>query len=1217
MLRRLSILRMRNLLLLLGVAFSVVATASYAYACGGLNERACCVTERVPSCDSGLVEVSGCSGSCTCGGFNPAGIKSLGTCRAPAPLTCGANGQRACCVTERIPSCNSGLIEVSGCPGSCRCGGANPLGLRSSGTCRSTVTCGGHSQRACCITERAAPCNEGLVRHLGCEDNCLCGGTNPGGVLSEHKCLPPTACGDVGQRACCVGETDKLGGRGGCIHGLVERDGCSEGCRCGPGSIGENASGTCVVASGCGKIGQRACCLGERGRPTGARGCESGLVERSGCSGDCLCGPGAVATSSSGTCVAFSDCGAPGQRACCVGEEGGPALGGCEQGLVEESGCSDNCRCGPGALAEFSSSSCHVPPPCGAEGQRACCLVERSADQAPCNDGLIEVGGCEGGPSQCACGNSRLGEQSSSTCEVPDGCGGENMRACCLFETKGIIAGCASGLTEIPGCGGDCEECETAGTCIKASACGGKGQRACCLGERLGEPCDGGLEPVEGCTGDCFCGKGLLGTKSAHTCSVMERVSEPTIGRPVGPTNPSANPLYGYADLHLHLFAHMAHGGGVLSGESYDPQDGVNSALKADFQTDKDLVNKDGNDLPSLDCPAFLGPNCGDKLLHGDHNNPFADDPIGSSLGTKDGAHSYLGAPTFNSWPLWSSTTHQQSYYTWLNRARLGGLRLISMLAVTNEALCKGNKRLSPEGCESWCDSWYDWCKDDGVICSGTCEARCANMCEDSMLAIDAQLAAAYDFQDFIDQRSGGTGRGWFRIVNTPEEARSVIRAGNLAVVLGIEVDNLFNCKATDDCTPDYVRSQLVAYRKRGVRHVFPIHNFDNAFGGPATWQDAINVGNRVVEGSWWETEECPEEGIGPYGFRLSEFMQTLIRLLGFGTLGGPGDQYNEQKSSCNVHGLTDAGNDLVRKMMQLGMVVDIDHMSRRSVANTFGLAGRNTPTPTDDYPLVASHVQFFELNKEEIRHERMRTRTDLQRIAAGGGMVAAMLKDDTLDTGNRGKKLNRAYSTPAVGQAIADDCRHSSKTFAQMVQYAADVTGGAVAMGSDFNGVAGHFAPRFGSEACGGDAEERSAQIRGNKRVEYPFVNPQFGTFNKQRTGQRTYDYNVHGLAHVGLLPDMMEDLKTIGLNQQYLDAIYRSAEAFIDVWERAERAIYRFPGDANMDCSVGFDDFLTLASEFGQSSVNLTLRSDFDGNHSVDFADFLKLARNFGQHC
>ena len=64
--------------------------------CGGLNQRACKVFERIPSCNRGLYEQIG-----------------AGICRVKTRpgVDCGNENQRACKVNERIPSCNGGLVE--------------------------------------------------------------------------------------------------------------------------------------------------------------------------------------------------------------------------------------------------------------------------------------------------------------------------------------------------------------------------------------------------------------------------------------------------------------------------------------------------------------------------------------------------------------------------------------------------------------------------------------------------------------------------------------------------------------------------------------------------------------------------------------------------------------------------------------------------------------------------------------------------------------------------------------------------------------------------------------------------------------------------------------------------------------------------------------------------------------------------------------------------
>ena len=69
-----------------------------------------------------------------------------------------------------------------------------------------------------------------------------------------------------------------------------------------------------------------------------------------------------------------------------------------------------------------------------------------------------------------------------------------------------------------------------------------------------------------------------------------------------------------------------------------------------------------------------------------------------------------------------------------------------------------------------------------------------------------------------------------------------------------------------------------------------------------------------------------------------------------------------------------------------------------------------------------------------------------------------------------------------------------------------------------------------------------------------------------------------------------------------------------FVGGDDHRDSFIISLPGDANRDGAVKFDDFLILASNFGQP-VERSTGGDFDGNARVDFADFLVLALHYGQ--
>jgi microsomal dipeptidase-like Zn-dependent dipeptidase len=797
---------------------------------------------------------------------------------------------------------------------------------------------------------------------------------------------------------------------------------------------------------------------------------------------------------------------------------------------------------------------------CGAEGQRPCRIWERIPS---CNTDLYE-------------------DFATDTCRhLP--CGREGERACTFGERP--FNSCDSNLVEIPGC----VNCNGAsGTCVRPTPCGGAGQRACLFAERPFQSCNEGLTEVPGCSGDCTAN--VDGARSIASCVKvpLQGIAEPTVNGT--PAAAPACPVSGYADMHLHLFADLAHGGATLAGKPYDPVGGVNGSLWQDYTWNpgshfENLLVKGGNRVPEpLLCPGYIADSsecgAGQQAFHLDHDI-ISGDSVG--VGTKDGAQSNLGVPIFNGWPQWTSTTHQQAYFKWLERAWRGGLRMTTMLAVTNEALCRGGKTL--EGTN----------------------------CLDSMDSIRQQIDAAKAFEAWIAANHGG----WFKIVYTPLDAREAIAAGKLAVVLGIETAELFNCKFPIDqctltdhllkgidngflascqfssetngrgngdglpnCTPASIKAKVDEIYEMGVRHVFPVHNFDNAFGASAAWMSTIEVGNRVVEDHWWATRECKDEGYGlSIGGSLNALYKMFLSLVGLGTLTlGPA---HPEEASCNALGLLPLGEVLITELMKKGMIVDVDHMSALAfdrtleiVANPGSIAdaqgnllfpGRTTP-----YPVVASHVLSFDMHQQTKqhgldkygRHERMRTSDQLAKIKNVGGMIAAMLKDDVQDTDFKGWNVMNDYVSPRG--YVANDCRHSSKSFAQAYQYAVDTMGGPVAFGSDFNGVAGHFGPRFGSEACGGwtsalDIEaadrrtERAKQIAAGNRLKYPFTLPGFGTFDKQVTGQKTFDYNTDGMAHVGLLPDFVADLKAIGLPPEHMEMIFRSAEAYIRVWEKS----------------------------------------------------------------
>jgi microsomal dipeptidase-like Zn-dependent dipeptidase len=516
-----------------------------------------------------------------------------------------------------------------------------------------------------------------------------------------------------------------------------------------------------------------------------------------------------------------------------------------------------------------------------------------------------------------------------------------------------------------------------------------------------------------------------------------------------------------------------------MAGLPYHPSAGARAALAPDYGTDLDLVSFLGTPLSAALCPATI-PDCGRLLFHGDHT------PIDDSVGafTSDRADSNFGAPLFNGWPTWRSTTHQQVYYKWLERAWRGGMRLMTMLAVDNEALCWLSKRRSDADCNR------------------------------TMAGVDAQIAAAKEFESWLEQQPDG---GWFEIVYDPEQAEAAIRAGKLAVVLGIEVDSLFECKL-GTCNADDVQRKVDEYHALGIRHIYPIHDFDTPFGGTALWSDILNVGNAVTTGQWYGAETCSAAD-----FELSQIpvVSDIPWLLG---RAGSYPNYPDGPV-CNSQGITALGEQLLAAVMDKGMLIDVDHMSARAIDDTIELARAR-----GGYPLVTGHTLFSDLYAGTAqRHERMRTGAQLQAIRELGGLVSVMTSDELTQ---------------------ASDCKNSTHTFALNYQYALSQMQGPVAFGTDFNGLASHTGPRFGDDACSQDVRQAREERLTQPRLLYPFELPGFGSFEHQVTGQRTFDFNTDGLAHIGLLPDMIADLQTLGVD---VEPLFRSAQAYVQTWKQA----------------------------------------------------------------
>jgi hypothetical protein len=330
-----------------------------------------------------------------------------------------------------------------------------------------------------------------------------------------------------------------------------------------------------------------------------------------------------------------------------------------------------------------------------------------------------------------------------------------------------------------------------------------------------------------------------------------------------------------------------------------------------------------------------------------------------------------------------------------------------------------------------------------------------------------------------------------------------VIERGKLAVLIGIESSNLFGCSERMDvpqCSRKDIDRGIRQARRLGVRSVFPMHWTDNAFGGAALEGGGRGTFIGVLEafqtGHYFRTTSCPEPGqgeeVGTLGAGELSFLSALFPAAKSITQ-IPVPTY-PSGPQCNAKGLTSLGAYLIKRLMANHMLIEMDHMSEWARESVLRMARRH------DYPLVSSHTGTGGLW----------TPAQLRLIYRLGGMAAA-----------------RAETAPALAAKIEELKGYRSKRHFF-----------GVGLGTDTGGFSSLPGPR---------------QDAAQAPLTYPFV-CKVGKvrFQRQRTGNRTFDLNTDGVAHYGLIADLLADMQQHG-GRPALRSLYRSAEAYLRMWELA----------------------------------------------------------------
>ncbi|MSP63725.1 MAG: hypothetical protein EXR72_25945 [Myxococcales bacterium] len=337
----------------------------------------------------------------------------------------------------------------------------------------------------------------------------------------------------------------------------------------------------------------------------------------------------------------------------------------------------------------------------------------------------------------------------------------------------------------------------------------------------------------------------------------------------------------------------------------------------------------------------------------------------------------------------------------------------------------------------------------------------------------------------------------WYEIALDPWHARKIINEGKLAAVISLEASRVF---PTDE--GDLV-DQLDKMYVKGVRTLGLAHEFDSRFAGAAPHE----VGLRKFVMSAGQTVKHPEL-LG--GFKY----ETLSR-------------DGEPPGKWNAIGMKPDRYRLVDAMIARHMLIDFTHMSTKASEELFSHVSRKHRF----YPLHQSHSRFRALLPPEVRIEQAElgtTEGQLTMVKRTGGVI--------------GLRPGLQPILAREGTSLTAECHGTTRSFRYLLEFA-QRRGVKIALGTDLSGSIEMMGTRFRPTGVSGPAGVMCPGSKAGSRTPDPGPPPQ-GV---------SREFANHGLRHIGLLPDVIADLGAIGTDPPALAQLNHSAEAFLDMWERA----------------------------------------------------------------
>lgn len=569
------------------------------------------------------------------------------------------------------------------------------------------------------------------------------------------------------------------------------------------------------------------------------------------------------------------------------------------------------------------------------------------------------------------------------------------------------------------------------------------------------------------------------------------------------PIQGKPQPVWGAADLHLHLFTEYAFGGGISHGKFNGP---MSKSLAA----------------------------CKDHGLIPD--SPFGHDPN--------------GYPKFSGWPNLENKSHHQAHVDWLHRSWKGGLRLIMMDASNNEFLRVlynklnfKNKQKYPSDDQSalelQIEALMKWLSEDKVnwaqIALTPPDAR--RIISQGKLAIVPGVEMDRLAKQALENTSGNI-KAMEKTIKIYVKKLKKLGIRHVFPIHGI--DNHFGGAAVFERAYDV---QNRYYSGQGFQLAEGWHNdirFRLDYHNDFRYQ-LLEFFAGLKKRTFTSREKKLSSHVNQLG--LTEQGQIFIKELMKAGLLIDLDHMSELAKEQTI--------SLAKKYDYPLMV---SHTRFRKLA-----FGWNTDTPFNQEE--DSQKKYQTANVRRVASERTLSEKQALAIKKSGGVIGLMLGSpnvarqwDPYTTNNCDGSSSSFFQSFSYLNHLLDG---------QGVTIGSDFNGYAKIPGPRFGSNACYDAGKdnFRKKLQNSQAAQQSNPVIYLQALKPEHHYPAGSSSNQNHplmtsiAGYREFDFNREGMVHYGLLPDFWQDMANISQYKSGMTSLFQGAEHVIRMWEKAEK--------------------------------------------------------------